>query len=214
MLIFSVPQNDCNLFTYTVQRGEARTTLDRDGFWHIGEVVNKFIPGAESLGPSHPPNCPRTRQPALCSTGSTSSNDTAPVPGSSSSGSGSSSTTLAPQLLFFTSSGRIGVIVDVGPELSLHLTALERNLGKVVTEIAHASHAKRRAPVGTWGKSDADADAAAYGFLDGDFLERFLEYEHPSTETERVLRGSSPPERLRQTYGEIRQTLEALQALH
>lgn len=135
-----------------------------------------------------------------------SSNDT--VPGSG----GGGSTTLTPQLLFFTSSGRIGVIVDVGPELSLHLTALERNLGKVVTEIAHASHAKRRVPVGTWGK--CDAEVAAYGFLDGDFLEKFLDYEHPSTETERVLKGSSPPERLRQTYGEIRQTLEALQALH
>jgi DNA damage-binding protein 1 len=125
----------------------------------------------------------------------------------------STNPTLTTQLLFFTSSGRIGVIVDVGrPELSLHLTALERNLGKVVTEIAHASHARCRAPVGTWGKSDADV--TAYGFLDGDFLEKFLDYEHPSTETERVLKGSSPPERLKQTYGEIRQTLEALRALH
>jgi DNA damage-binding protein 1 len=131
----------------------------------------------------------------------------------SSSSSSSTNSTLTTQLLFFTSSGRIGVIVDVGrPELSLHLTALERNLAKVVTEIAHASHAKRRAPVGTWGKSDADV--TAYGFLDGDFLEKFLDYEHPSTETEHVLKGSSPPERLKQTYGEIRQTLEALRALH
>lgn len=100
----------------------------------------------------------------------------------------------------------------VSPELSLHLTALERNLRKVAAEIAHTSHAKHRAPVSAWGKSDADA--AAYGFLDGDFLEKFLHYRHPSAETERVLQGSSPPEKLKQTYGEIRQTLEALQALH
>jgi len=119
---------------------------------------------------------------------------------------------LVPKLLFFTSSGRIGVIVEVGPELSLHLTALERNLGKVVAEIANASHAKHRAPVGAWGKSDADA--AAYGFLDGDFLEKFLDYDHPSSETERILKGSISPEKLKQTYGEIRQSLEALQALH
>jgi len=66
--------------------------------------------------------------------------------------------------------------------------------------------------VGAWGRRDADA--AAYGFLDGDFLEKFLDYRHPSTEIERVLRGSSPPEKLKQTDGEIRQTLEALQALH
>jgi DNA damage-binding protein 1 len=119
---------------------------------------------------------------------------------------------LVPKLLFFTSTGRIGLIIDADPELSLHLTALERNLGKVVTEIANASHAKHRAPVGARGKSDADA--AAYGFLDGDFLEKFLDYEHPSSETERILKGSIPPEKLKQTYGEIRQSLEALQALH
>ena len=83
---------------------------------------------------------------------------------------------------------------------------------RVVTEITHASHAKYRAPVGTWGKSDADA--AAYGFLDGDFLEKFLDYRHPSTETERVLRGGSTPEKLKQTYKEIRQSLEALKVLH
>jgi len=126
--------------------------------------------------------------------------------------SASLTTTLTPQLLFFTSSGRIGVVVDVGPELSLHLTAVERNLRRVVSEIAHTSHAKYRAPVGTWGKSDGDA--GAYGFLDGDFLEKFLDYHHPSAEMDNVLTGSSPPEKLKQTYGEIRQTLEALRALH
>jgi len=125
---------------------------------------------------------------------------------------GAYAATLVPKLYFFTSSGRIGVITDVGPELSLHLTALDRNLSKVVTEIANASHAKHRAPVASWGKSDADT--AAYGFLDGDFLEKFLDYGHPSTETERILKGSIPPEKLKQTYGEIRQTLEVLQALH
>ncbi|KAH9080524.1 mono-functional DNA-alkylating methyl methanesulfonate N-term-domain-containing protein [Lactarius deliciosus] len=165
--------SDSNLFTYTVQRGETRTTLDRDGFYNLGDVVNKFIPAASG---------------------------------------GNNAIALEPKLLFFTSSGRIGVIIDVGPELSLHLTALERNLSKVVTEIANASHAKHRAPVGTWGKSDADA--AAYGFLDGDFLEKFLDFEHPSSETERILKGSISPEKLKQTYAEIKQSLEALQALH
>jgi DNA damage-binding protein 1 len=101
----------------------------------------------------------------------------------------STNPTLTTQLPFFASSGRIGAIVDVGrPELSLHLTALERNLGKVATEIARALHARCRAPVGTWGKSDADV--AAHGLLDGDFLEKFLDYEHPPTETERSIANS------------------------
>ncbi|KAI0304406.1 CPSF A subunit region-domain-containing protein [Multifurca ochricompacta] len=169
--------SDCNLFTHTVQRGETRTFLDRNGLYNLGDVVNKFIPG------------------------SMTSSDSVP-----------SDIALVPKLFFFTSSGRIGVIIDVGSELSLHLTALERNLGRVVTEIANVSHAKHRTPAGAWERSDADL--AAYGFLDGDFLEKFLDYEQPSAEVERVLRGSSPPERLKQTYGEIKQTLEALQALH
>jgi len=174
---------DCNLFTYSVERGETKTTLERDGFWNLGEVVNKFI------------------------TGSMSSSDSVSAPRAA-----STTTTLTTQQLFFTSSGRIGTIVNVPSELSLHLTALERNLRRVVTEITHASQAKYRAPVGTWGKSDADA--TAYGFLDGDFLEKFLDYPHPSTETERVLQGGSTPEKLKQTYREIRQSLEALKVLH
>jgi len=139
--------------------------------------------------------------------GSMSSSDFVSVPRAA-----SPTATLTTQQLFFTSSGRIGTIVNVPSELSLHLTALERNLRRVVTEITQASHAKYRAPVGTWGKSDADA--AAYGFLDGDFLEKFLDYRHSSTETERVLQGGSTPEKLKQTYKEIRQSLEALKVLH
>lgn len=124
----------------------------------------------------------------------------------------STTATLTTQLLFFTASGRIGIVVDVPPELSLHWTALERNLRRVVSEITHASHATYRSPVGTWGKSDADG--APYGFLDGDFLEKFLDYNHPSADTERVLQGVSPPEKLKQSYREIKQSLEALKALH
>lgn len=124
----------------------------------------------------------------------------------------SKTTTLTTQQLFFTSSGRIGTIVNVPSELSLHLTALERNLRRVVTEITHASHAKFRAPPGQSGKRHGDA--GAYGFLDGDFLEKFLDYRYPSTETERVLQGGSAPEKLKQSYKEIRQSLEALKVLH
>ena len=42
-------QCDCNLFTYSVQRGETKTTLERNGFWNLGEVVNKFIPGTNFI---------------------------------------------------------------------------------------------------------------------------------------------------------------------
>jgi DNA damage-binding protein 1 len=47
--VFRLSQCDCNLFIYSVQRGETKTSLERDGFWNLGEVVNKFIPGNRSL---------------------------------------------------------------------------------------------------------------------------------------------------------------------
>ena len=199
-------QSDGDLFTYTVQLRETQAILDRNGFYNIGDVVNKFISGDKL----HFFPLIQKQLTTLSHLGSMVLSDPAASGGSNSN---DTATALVPKLLFFASSGRIGVIVDAGPELSLHLSALERNLGKVATEIASASHVKHRAPVGECGKRDA-ADAAAYGFLDGDFLEKFLDYEHPSSETERILNGSIPPEKLKQTYGEIRQSLEALQALH
>lgn len=42
--------------------------------------------------------------------------------------------------LFFTSSGRIGVILDMDKELSLHMTALQRNLNSVVKEMGGTTH--------------------------------------------------------------------------
>lgn len=137
-----------------------------------------------------------------------SSSDSVSVPRAAS----RATTTLTTQQLFFTTSGRIGTIINVPSELSLHLTALERNLRRVVTEVTQASHAKYRAPVGQRGKSDGDV--ASYGFLDGDFLEKFLDYRQSSTEMEGVLQGGSAPEKLKQTYKEIRQSLEALKVLH
>lgn len=40
--------------------------------------------------------------------------------------------TLEPKQLFFASSGRIGVIIDIDPELSLHMTELQRNMEQTI----------------------------------------------------------------------------------
>lgn len=42
--------------------------------------------------------------------------------------------------LFFTASGRIGLILDMGKELSLQMTALERNLNGVIKDISGTTH--------------------------------------------------------------------------
>ena len=49
---------------------------------------------------------------------------------------------LQPKQLFFTSSGRIGVVVDIGAEMSLHMTELQRNMAQVITPTGGLSHTK------------------------------------------------------------------------
>lgn len=38
-------QSDCNLFSFSLQRDPQRTILEKDGVYHIDEVINKFIKG-------------------------------------------------------------------------------------------------------------------------------------------------------------------------
>lgn len=54
----------------------------------------------------------------------------------------SSESRLRPEELFFTSSGRIGVIIDADTELSLHLTELQRNIAAVLPTVGGCSHAR------------------------------------------------------------------------
>ena len=50
---------------------------------------------------------------------------------------------LLPEIVYFTSSGQIGVIIDVqDKELAMHLTALQRNLAAVVSGVGSVSHTR------------------------------------------------------------------------
>jgi hypothetical protein len=50
---------------------------------------------------------------------------------------------LQPEELFFTSSGRVGVIVDVkNNKVSLHLTELQRNMAAVLPSVGGTSHTR------------------------------------------------------------------------
>ena len=60
----------------------------------------------------------------------------------------------------------------------------------------------------------SDADAGAFGFLDGDLLERFLEL-HPESQTyQKVMKGNSPAEELQLSAEKLRGILETMQGLH
>lgn len=118
-----------------------------------------------------------------------------------------------PEAVFFTSSGRIGIISDIrDPDLSLHLTRLQSNLVSVIPGVGNQSHTKFRAPKNTRGPSDADN--AAFGFLDGDFLEQFLGLHDSPDRLKKALEGGSEPERLKLSQEQITKILEELQSLH
>ncbi|KAI0917003.1 hypothetical protein AcV5_007593 [Taiwanofungus camphoratus] len=163
--------SDCNLFTFTLQRKESRSVLERDGSYYLGDVVNKFIPGGLA------------------------SIDL------------SGDQTLEAKHLFFTSTGSIGVILELSDEISLHMTALQRNMAKHLIGVGDIHHTKLRAPANSRGRSDAEA---AFGFLDGDFVEQFLSHPHPVE----LLQGEIEAERITLPQARIRNILEKLQSLH
>ncbi|KAJ7430630.1 CPSF A subunit region-domain-containing protein [Mycena latifolia] len=115
---------------------------------------------------------------------------------------------LEPVQMFFASSGRIGVIVDINDrQLGLDLTELQRNM---VAAIEGAQgHNKFRTPQSTARRKNKET---AYGFLDGDFLERLL--VTPPAQLAKVVAGTSEPERLKRPLHEIQQLLKSLQSLH
>ncbi|CAA7261433.1 unnamed protein product [Cyclocybe aegerita] len=120
---------------------------------------------------------------------------------------------LVPETLYFTSSGRIGMIIDVKDrDFALHLTELQRNLGAALLGVGGVSHARYRAPKNTKGISDGDN--AAFGFVDGDFLERYLDVVNQPEKLMCVMKGSSVPEELKLSQDEIVKVLEELQSLH
>ncbi|KAA1475747.1 hypothetical protein DENSPDRAFT_842582 [Dentipellis sp. KUC8613] len=167
--------SDCNLFSFTVQNVEARRILDRDGSYHLDDLINKFI-----FSDWHAQDPSQDNKLRL-------------------------------KTFFFTSSGRIGCIIDMEQELALHMSALQRNLSRIKEDITGTKHIRWRAPVGGYGKTDAEA---AYGFLDGDFLEQFLTYASSSADMQKIMGGGNEAEKLDMKQGDIRHVLENLQALH
>ncbi|KAL6302826.1 mono-functional DNA-alkylating methyl methanesulfonate N-term-domain-containing protein [Sparassis latifolia] len=163
--------SDCNLFTFSLQRNGNRFMLERDGSYHVDDVINKFLPGGLT------------------------------------SGEWSGNQVLKPEQLFFASSGRIGVILELSDEISLHMTALQRNMATAIVGPGEMHHTKWRAPANLRGASDAES---SFGFLDGDFIEQFLTHPNPSE----LLEGKMEAERITLPQPEIRDVLEKLQSLH
>ncbi|KAJ7729698.1 CPSF A subunit region-domain-containing protein [Mycena maculata] len=115
---------------------------------------------------------------------------------------------LEPIQMFFASSGRIGVIVDIADrQIGLDLTGLQRNMVGAM-EDGHY-HTTFRTPQSTARRRNVET---AYGMLDGDFMERLL--TAPPAQLAKIVEGTSEPERLKRPLPEFQQLLKSLQALH
>ncbi|EKM59045.1 uncharacterized protein PHACADRAFT_181065 [Phanerochaete carnosa HHB-10118-sp] len=123
---------DGNLFTFALPEGP-RAVLERNGHYHLGELVNKFIPGA------------------LVGNNS----------GGGSGGEGSLFET--EQLFVTSSGrvGLVHHVCDDG--VALALTALQRNLGGVLGDgPGGTAHGQWRAPANARGRSDAEDGATGF----------------------------------------------------
>lgn len=146
--------------------------LERNGNYHLGELVNKFIP--EGLaGTQH-------AEDQLFET----------------------------EQLFFTSSGRIGLVHHVSDDVALSLTALQRNMSGLIVGPGDTKHNQWRTPANARGRTDAEDTAT--GFLDGDFLEMFLVHPEP----DKLLHGQNAAERIALSVEQVESALEKLQSLH
>jgi hypothetical protein len=74
---------------------------------------------------------------------------------------------LQPKQLFFTASGRIGVVVDMGPEMSLHMTELQRNMAQVITSTGGLTHTKSTLHLSLYERSlTVDLDSERQGTVE------------------------------------------------
>jgi len=115
-----------------------------------------------------------------------------------------------PTLVFFTANGRIGIISKLEDEYALMLTALQRNLSQVLKGPGGLEHTLWRSPCTPNGLPDGES----VGFIDGDFVERFLEFQPDSSQSSRVLDGNNASQRIKEGFEGVTQALEQLQLVH
>lgn len=78
--------------------------------------------------------------------------------------------------------------------------------------VERLTEARYRAPKSTRGHTDADM--AATGFLDGDFIEQFLSLSGSKEMVQKIMAGTSDPEKLNVKVEELQRVVESLQSMH
>jgi len=112
---------------------------------------------------------------------------------------------LKPTHLFCTNSGHIGIVSELAPEVALDLTLLQSNMNDQLIGLGGTTLNSYRSVVGR-------KKRLAAGFLDGDFLERFLTLDPKMRE--KIVEGANPAEHLDMSERSIDQILEDFQRIH
>ncbi|KDE08581.1 hypothetical protein MVLG_01354 [Microbotryum lychnidis-dioicae p1A1 Lamole] len=111
-----------------------------------------------------------------------------------------------PRLVFTTSAGSVGAILDIGTETSKVLSELERNMRRVMDSVGELRQEDWRAF-----RSERQVATSA-GFIDGDFIERFLTVS--TSQVERIMAGGNEHERITMTSDELMRIVEGMSRLH
>ncbi|SCZ89850.1 BZ3500_MvSof-1268-A1-R1_Chr1-3g01617 [Microbotryum saponariae] len=194
-------ESDLNLFTvakdqtHNSRTGQAEVELVDQGRFHLGELVTSFNSGA----------LVHQFDEALAGVAT-------------------------PRLVFTTSAGSVGAILDIGTETSKVLSELERNMRRVMDSVGelrqeesvHSSmlESTRAASADvslleprSWRAFRSERQVAtSAGFIDGDFIERFLTVS--TSQVERIMAGGSEHERITMTSDELMRIVEGMSRLH
>jgi len=113
---------------------------------------------------------------------------------------------IKPEMLIVSATGRISVVSQVDEDTSIHFTSLQRNLGYVKQGPGGKDLTSYRTPKNPRGPRPFA------GFIDGDFVERFLDLS--DEEVKLVMSGRNEFERLHGTQEDVLQLVEQITALH
>jgi DNA damage-binding protein 1 len=155
------------------QSEEVRCRLDTVGEFHLGEMVNKFMSGSlvmpNSSTDTSKTNINGNRRRTLASPKKKSSKEKSNI----SSGIRPKRPVLAigSQTLFGTVDGTLGVILGLDNATAAFFSCLEKSMEHVIMPIGNFSHEQFRA------FSVEDRCHPRHGFVDGDLVESFLDFD-------------------------------------
>jgi DNA damage-binding protein 1 len=198
-------ENGSNLFA--LQRDSAAPTdLDRTrlfvtGEFHVGDLVNRIVPGSlvmhevADLPPATGGAAPASlTDPAeeLAAVGAKRRREHEHAHGHAASGARATDVP-RPRLIFGTVSGALGVVLALPKPVFEYLVCLQGAMEVVLPSVGGLRHDTWRAWYSDRVLAETIADPEPSGFVDGDFLERFLDLDTATQEAVVARMNTAPP---------------------